>query len=94
MCKEHSIVGDVRGIGTLWAIELLADRGSRTPLDPKLKVGSWIRDYCWERGMILRNNGDILVIAPAFVITDEQVETMLDLTDQAIAAATKHFSIQ
>ena len=94
MCKEHTIVGDVRGIGTLWAIELLADRGSRTPLDAKLKVGSWIRDYCWERGMILRNNGDILVIAPAFVITDEQVETMLDLTDQTIAAATKHFSIQ
>ena len=93
MSQKHSIIGDVRGIGTLWAIELLADRKTKKAFDSKLNMGTWIRDYCWERGMILRNNGDILVIAPAFVITDEQVQTMLDLTDEAIGAAVEHFSV-
>ena len=93
MAKEYHIVGDARGIGTLWALELLKDRKNKEPFEAKLKVGTWIRDYCWERGMILRNNGDILVFAPALVMTDEEIEMMLNLASEAIAAAIEHFSL-
>jgi len=89
---KYPIVGDVRGIGMLWAVELMADRRRRRPLDPALGVGSWIREYCWQRGMILRNNGDILVYAPALIMTREQVDHMVDLTEEAIAAATRKFA--
>ena len=85
--EKYSLVGDIRGIGMLWAIELLADRKTKTPFAPSLKVGSWIRDYCWQRGMILRNNGDILVIAPAFTMSRNEVDFMLDLIEEAIAQA-------
>ena len=71
----------------------LADRQKKTPLDTTLKVGTWIRDYCWERGMILRNNGDILVIAPALVMSRDELGVMLDLMEEAIAAAVKHFHL-
>ena len=71
----------------------MADRRKKTPLDPKLGVGSWIRDYCYKRNMILRNNGDILVIAPALIITQEQIDTMLELMDRSIGAAVKHFKL-
>jgi len=81
---ELPIVGGVRGIGLLWAIELLADRKTRKKFDPDLRVGSRVRDYCWENGMILRNNGDILVIAPALVISQEDVDFMLRLMREAI----------
>ncbi len=77
----------------LLAVELVADRQNKKPLDPKLKVGGWIRDYCWKKGMILRNNGDILVIAPALNITKDSVDFMLGLMDKAIAAAVKHFKL-
>ena len=87
---KHRIVGDARGIGMLWALELT---DGNKPLDPELGVGSWIRDYCYQRGMILRNNGDILVIAPALVITRKQIDEMLDLMEDAIVAATKHFKL-
>ena len=84
------IVGDARGIGLLWALELgTPDK----PLDPGLGVGSWIREYCYQRGMILRNNGDILVIAPALVMTREQIDDMLGLMSEAITAAVKHFKL-
>ena len=91
--RRHSIAGNVRGIGLLWAVELMAEPQAKQRLDPKLGVGSWIREWCWNKGMILRNNGDILVIAPALVISKEQVDFMLDLMGQAIEAAVKHFNL-
>jgi adenosylmethionine-8-amino-7-oxononanoate aminotransferase len=81
---KYPIVGDVRGIGMLWAVELMADPAAKKKFDPKLGVGSWIRDYAWKNGMILRNNGDILVIAPALVISKDEVDLMLGMINTAI----------
>jgi adenosylmethionine-8-amino-7-oxononanoate aminotransferase len=89
--RKHPIVGDIRGIGMLWAVELLADRETRKSFDTKLGIGSWIRDYCWQKGMILRNNGDILVIAPALIMKRDEAEYMLGLIDEAISAAETYF---
>ncbi len=90
--RKYPIVGDARGIGMLWALELMADPKKKVPFDPDLGVGSWIREYCWQKGMILRNNGDILVYAPALIMTKAQVDDMVDLSEEAIAAAVKKFS--
>ena len=91
--REYRIVGDVRGIGTLLAVELVADKNTKAYLDPELGVGSWIREWCWDNGMILRNNGDILVIAPALIMTTGEADEMLLKIDQAIAAAVSHFGL-
>jgi len=93
MSEKYAVVGSVRGIGMLWAVELLADRDNKTPLDPKLNVGTWIRNYCWEHGMILRNNDDILVIAPALVLSKKECDFMLDLMEKSIVAAVKEFKL-
>jgi len=89
----YKIVGDIRGIGMLWAIELMADRKTRTKFDPKLKVGTFIRDWCWDNGMILRNNGDTLVIAPSLTTTREEINVMLGRLNEGISLAMKHFSL-
>ncbi len=77
----------------LLAIELMSDRKNKKPLASRLKVGSWIRDYCWKNGMILRNNGDILVLAPALTITKEQSDEIIGTIDNAIGEAVKHFKL-
>lgn len=82
---KYSIVKDVRGIGMLWAVEL--DCGG------KKDVGSFIRKYCWENGMILRNNGNILVYAPALVMSNDEVDFMLELSEKAIKAAIDKFGL-
>lgn len=91
---KFKIVGDVRGIGVLWAVELLADRKPKTKLDPALKVGTFIRDWCWDNGMILRNNGDTLVIAPAITTTREEIDMILARLNEGIALAMKHFGLK
>jgi len=90
---NYPIVGDVRGIGLLQAVELVADKASRTPLDPKMDVGGFVRDYCYHNGMILRNNGDILVLAPPLVITHELIDEMVDNIEGGIVAAIKEFGL-
>jgi len=90
---KHSIVGDVRGKGTLWAVELVADRETREPLVPAGRAGAFVNKTCRENGMIMRNNGDILVMAPALVMTDEQADEMVSKLDAAIAAAIEHLDL-
>jgi len=82
---KYPIVGDVRGMGTLWAVELVADRDTREPLSPPGRAGRMVNDFCRDAGMILRNNGDILVMAPALIMTDAQADEMVAILDRALA---------
>ena len=49
--------------------------------------------YRNEHGMILRANGNILVLAPALIITEEQIDWVVDQIDHALDAAVKHFDL-
>jgi len=84
---RYPIVGDIRGLGLLRAVELVADREAKTPLDPALKVGNFVRDYCYRQGMILRNNGDILVLAPPLVVTRAIIDAIVAHLEAGIQAA-------
>ena len=81
-------------MGTLWAIDLVADRETRAERKPAGKMGGFISRYCRDAGMILRNNGDILVLAPALVMTDAQMEEMVGVLDEAIGAAMKPGAVE
>ncbi len=86
MREQHAIVGTASGIGLLWALQL--------DVDAKLGVGTWIRDWCYNHEMILRNNGDILVLAPSLVLTRDEADFMLDHMEEAIVAAQEHFGLR
>lgn len=90
---RHRIVADCRGIGLLRAVEIMADPAKRTPLSASQNVGLYIRDWCYERGIILRANGSILVIAPALIITREQIDFIVNSLDEAIGDAISHFGL-
>ena len=66
------------------------DREKRTKL--KEEYGVFIRDWCYEHGMILRNNGNMLVIAPPLVISNEEIDQIVDYLRRAIKDAMKHFN--
>ncbi len=90
---QYPIVGDIRGLGLLRAVELVADPESRAPLDPAMNVGGFVRDYCYRHGMILRNNGDILVLAPPLVVTRELIDEIVANIEGGIVAAIEHFGL-
>jgi adenosylmethionine-8-amino-7-oxononanoate aminotransferase len=85
--SKHPVIIGARGIGLLWAV-ILDGQGRDVPVPGgKRALGSWISDWCYRQGMILRNNGDILVIAPSLIITREEAAWVSDLIDRAITKA-------
>jgi adenosylmethionine-8-amino-7-oxononanoate aminotransferase len=91
--KKHAIIGSVRGIGLLWAIMLVADRATGRPIDSKLGVGNWIQDWCYQNELILRNNGEILVLAPSLIITREEIDMLVEKMDRVLEAAAGQFGL-
>jgi len=88
---EHPLVGEVRGVGMLAALEFVADRDQRKAFDPSLKVGARVSAACNERGLIARAmpHGDILGYAPPIVLTRNDVDTIVDISRQAVDAVTE-----
>lgn len=80
------IVGEVRGVGMLGAIEFVANRETRTRFDPALKVGARISKAARDRGLIARAmpHGDILGFAPPLITSKEEIDEIVDIAGQAV----------
>ena len=83
---DHPMVGEVRGVGLLAALEFASDKKSRTPFDPGLTVGARVSAACLAEGVIARAmpHGDILGMAPPLVISREEVDDMVGMIRRAV----------
>lgn len=88
MMKRHKIIAGIHGVGLLLAIELAQD-SDFTPLNPEWNAGGYVNEYCYQHGLIMRNNGDIIVIAPPFTFTKENVDTMLSIFEDGVTEFEK-----
>jgi len=92
---NHANIGDIRGRGLLRGIELVADRISKEPLDPKLKLHARIKAHAMDRGLICYPGGggadgvrgDHVLLAPPFIIEEAQIRDLVDILGDAIDAA-------
>ena len=88
--NDHPLVGEVRGLGMLGAIELVKDKTTRERYANK-GVGMICRQFCFENGLIMRAVGDTMIIAPPLVISEGEIDELvtkarkcLDLTLNAL----------
>jgi 4-aminobutyrate--pyruvate transaminase len=82
---DHPLVGEVRGVGMVAAIELVEDKATRKNFDPARKVGPRLLKHGEEHGVILRAMiNDSIGFAPPLVITKEEVDEMLDRVAKAL----------
>lgn len=65
--ESHPLVGEVRGIGMMWAVELVSDKATRVPFDPTWGIGWHAARFAEEQGVIVRMVGDALVTAPPLI---------------------------
>lgn len=84
---EHPHVGDIRGRGLFWGIEWVQDKSSRRPLDPALKTHARLKAAAFARGLMIYPmggtvdglHGDHVLLAPPFVCSDQDIDTLMDL---------------
>lgn len=79
--QELPQVGHVRGLGLMCAIEF-ADPKTKAPAG----IGDEVRQACLKRGLITRTKGDILMFAPPLVISEDEVDHLVNITREAILA--------
>jgi adenosylmethionine-8-amino-7-oxononanoate aminotransferase len=88
----HPNVGDIRGRGLFRGIELVADRETRAPLDPALRAHARIKNAAMSIGLLCYpmggtidgEQGEHVLLAPPFTLTDDQLEQLSDLMARAI----------
>ncbi len=87
--KRWELIGEVRGLGAMQALELVRNRTPREPADQETKE---IAQYCYEHGLITitaGSYGNIIRVLVPLVITDDQMEEALDVLESAIAVVTE-----
>ncbi|MEL6201105.1 MAG: aspartate aminotransferase family protein [Pseudomonadota bacterium] len=96
---QHPHVGDIRGRGLFLGLELVQDRETKTPFERDLKVAPHLKAAAMKAGLICYpmqgtidgRRGDHVLLAPPFIINDDQIGELVDKLEIAInAAVTPH----
>ncbi|HEX7968624.1 MAG TPA: aminotransferase class III-fold pyridoxal phosphate-dependent enzyme, partial [Stellaceae bacterium] len=74
---DHPRVGEVRGVGLIAAAELVQDKASKAPFDPKQGVGALFATRAQEHGLIVRALADTVALCPPLIITGEEIDETL-----------------
>ncbi len=84
--EKHEIIGDVRGIGLLWGIELVTDRNTKTKANG---IAEKVMYECLRNGLNFKvSAGNVLQLAPALNIARQELENAYYILDQALTHAT------
>ncbi len=89
---QHPHVGDIRGRGLFWGIELVADRDSKTSFDPELKIAARLKKACFAAGLACYpmggtrdgKQGDHILLAPPYIMTEAQIDEIIAPLSRAI----------
>ena len=84
---DHPLVGEVRGVGLIAAVEVVVDKRAKTALDPVGKLGATVAGLLQDKGVISRAMGEAIAFCPPLIITEAQVDTMVDVLEAALDEA-------
>jgi adenosylmethionine-8-amino-7-oxononanoate aminotransferase len=89
---DHEVVGDIRGLGMMIGVELVADRDAKTPFERDRRLTERILAAAKERGVLMYpstggadgRNGDVIMLGPPFVITEDQIHEVVEILTGAL----------
>lgn len=82
-------VGDVRGLGMMAAVELVADKMTKAPFPAAARVGARVNQEMLKRGLYTRMRGEVICLAPPLVTTAEQIDRIIEILQESIPAAVQ-----
>jgi taurine---2-oxoglutarate transaminase len=96
LAERHPSVGDIRGLGLFWGLELVRSRETREPLVPFNAAGEAaepifrLTKACLERGLYPFVHWNVLAITPPLTITREELDEGLEILDEVLASADEY----
>ncbi len=98
---DHEIVGDVRGKGLFAGLEFVRDKKTKDPFPPQMKLNILIANKAWAKGLITYPGGggadgikgDHLLLAPPFIITEEQIDQMVAILKETLKEVNEEIKL-
>ena len=84
LMQKHQLVGDVRGIGLMVALECVADRDSKKPASKDQMAA--VFEGAYQAGVMIRVSGPNIILSPPLVVTDGDVQKILNAVDAGLTA--------
>jgi adenosylmethionine-8-amino-7-oxononanoate aminotransferase len=81
---EMPNVGNVRGLGLMAAVEVVADKATKAPFPPSLGISSKLVKALRDRGVVTRAKGESILLAPPLIISEAQIDAIVNATGDAI----------
>ncbi len=89
---QHPNIGDIRGRGLFWGLEIVRDRDDKSPFESHLKVASRIKNTAMDQGLICYPgtgnadgiNGDHILLAPPFIVQKHHLDELVDRLQKTI----------
>jgi adenosylmethionine-8-amino-7-oxononanoate aminotransferase len=88
--RRHPIVGDIRGLGLLMAIELMRDPGRHEDFPPEMRVDDQVAAIARQMGLFVRPLGGTILLGPPLIFTKAQAERTVDVLDTAFSTVEAH----
>jgi taurine---2-oxoglutarate transaminase len=94
--ERHPSIGEVRGLGCFWGIELVKSRATREPLVPFNATGeafapvARVSRAALERGLYLMTHWNVIMVCPPLTITPEEIDEGIAILDEALAIADEY----
>jgi taurine---2-oxoglutarate transaminase len=95
LAASHPVVGDARGLGVFWALELVTDRATKEPLAPygaSSPAMDQLAAACRERGLLPFTNYNRLHVVPPCTVSAAEAEAGLAILDEALDIADRHYT--
>src|SRR5580765_295629 len=93
LAERHPSIGEVRGLGLFWGLELVRDRETREPLVPFNATGEALAPIgklmkaALDKGLYLMTHWNVVIVAPPLTITREELDEGLGVLDEVLALA-------
>ena len=85
--RNHPLVGDVRGVGLIAGVELMADKPNRVPFPAAAAMGVQVQNACERAGLIVRAIGDRIAFTPPLIITHAEIRELCARFEQGLDMA-------
>jgi taurine--2-oxoglutarate transaminase len=98
LAAKHPSIGEVRGIGCFWGLELVTDRETREPLVPFNAGGeaaapvARLAKAALDRGLYLMTHWNVIMVCPPLTITREELEEGISILDDVLAIADEYYT--
>jgi 4-aminobutyrate--pyruvate transaminase len=80
----HEMVGEIRGVGLMAGIELVACKKTGKAFKPEQRIGAMVEQSCRRHGAVVRNMGDTIAFCPPFIIEEQEIDMLIERVGKAI----------